>query len=112
MSAGPVVSYGSTPAATPPRTAPQSSEPSNSFSTPYSPRYFENPPNGSVHRPSSRTSSPTRFSSISPRKLPPAPTFPDLRAVSPLNPSVLDQDVSISTAFRIEADLSDTDDDS
>jgi hypothetical protein len=63
-------------------------EPPNPFGTPYSPRYFEHTPNGSIHRPSSRASTPTRFSSISPRKLPPPPTFPDLRTISPLNTSV------------------------
>src|SRR5438552_975854 len=84
MSASPAPSYHSNPG-TPPRTATQSTEPNNPFSTPYTPRYFENTPNGSIHRPSSRTSTPTRFSSMSPRKLPPPPVFPDLRSMSPLN---------------------------
>jgi chitin synthase len=84
MSASPASTYHSNPG-TPPRTAPPSTEPNNPFGTPYSPRYFENTPNGSIHRPSSRTSTPTRFSSISPRKLPPPPVFPDLRSTSPLN---------------------------
>src|SRR6202011_5662265 len=87
MSASPAPSYRSNPG-TPPRTA-QPTEPSNPFSTPYTPRYFEHTPNGSIHRPSSRASTPTRtptrFSSISPRKLPPPPAFPDLRTISPLN---------------------------
>jgi len=84
MSASPVPSYHSNPA-TPPRPSTVSADPSNPFGTPYSPRYFEHTPNGSIHRPSSRTSTPTRFSAISPRKLPPPPVFPDLRSVSPLN---------------------------
>src|SRR5271169_6296095 len=87
MSASPAPSYNSNPG-TPPRTAPQSTEHNNPFGTPYSPRYFEGTPNGSIHRPSSRTSTPTRFSSISPRKLPPPPIFPDLRSTSPLNNSM------------------------
>src|SRR5277367_6261793 len=84
MSASPAPSFRSNPG-TPPRTATQSTEPPNPFSTPYSPRYFEQTPNGSIHRPSSRTSTPNRFSTVSPRKLPPPPVFPDLRSVSPLN---------------------------
>jgi len=84
MSASPAPSYHSTPG-TPPRTASHQVDNPNPFSTPYSPRYFEHTPNGSIHRPSSRTSTPTRFSSISPRKLPPPPTFPDLRSLSPLS---------------------------
>ena len=88
MSESPAPSYHSNPG-TPPRTAPQSMEPNNPFGTPYSPRYFEHTPNGSIHRPSSRTSTPTRFSSISPRKLPPPPVFPDLRSMSPLNNSTV-----------------------
>jgi len=84
MSASPAPSYHSTPG-TPPRTASATGEAVNPFGTPYTPRYFEHTPNGSIHRPSSRTSTPTRFSSISPRKLPPPPTFPDLRSVSPLS---------------------------
>jgi len=83
MSASPAPSFRSNPA-TPPRTATQSTEPPNPFGTPYSPRYFEHTPNGSIHRPSSRTSTPARFSSISPRKLPPPPVFPDLRSISPV----------------------------
>lgn len=85
MSASPAPSYNSNPA-TPPRTATQSTEPANPFSTPYTPRYFQHTPNGSIHRQqSSRASTPNGFSSISPRKLPPPPTFPDLRSISPLN---------------------------
>src|SRR5579859_2430562 len=84
MSASPAPSYHSNPA-TPPRPSTHSADLSNPFGTPYSPRYFEQTPNGSIHRPSSRTSTPTRFSTISPRKLPPPPVFPDRRSVSPLN---------------------------
>lgn len=84
MSASPAPSYHSNQG-TPPRPSTHSADLSNPFGTPYSPRYFEQTPNGSIHRPSSRTSTPTRFSTISPRKLPPPPVFPDLRSVSPLN---------------------------
>ena len=88
-SPSPAPSYQSTPS-TPPRTAiaPQPSSPAvNPFGTPYAPRYFENTPNGSIHRASSRTSTPSRFSSTAPRKLPPPPVFPDLHSTSPLNHS-------------------------
>jgi chitin synthase len=107
MSASPAPSYHSNPG-TPPRTGQPSTEPSNPFNSPYSPRYFENTPNGSIHRPSSRTSTPTRFSSISPRKLPPPPTFPDLRSLSPLNQSTLSEG---SPCKSTENDYSDLEDD-
>jgi hypothetical protein len=82
MSASPAPSYHSN-SETPPWTTTHPENPSNPFSTPYSPRYFEHTPHGSIHKPSSRASTPTRFPTISPRKLPPPP-FPDLRSLSPL----------------------------
>ena len=103
MSASPAPSYCSNPG-TPPRPATQSTELNNPFGTPYSPRYFEHTPNGSIHRPSSRTSTPTRFSSISPRKLPPPPVFPDLRSVSPLNNSTLHDTLHYESAEGDESD--------
>src|SRR5579871_4323878 len=49
MSASPApASYHSSPAVTPPRTAPATTDSPNPFSTPYSPRYFQHTPNGSI----------------------------------------------------------------
>src|SRR5262249_987541 len=110
--ASPAPSYQSNPG-TPPRTAQQPSDQGNPFGTPYSPRYFEHTPNGSIHRASSRTSTPTRFSGISARKLPPPP-FPDLRSVSPLNSSTMHNDEPnepVDDNRHLESDASDLDDD-
>ena len=107
MSASPAPSFRSNPGS-PPRTATQSTEPPNPFGTPYSPRYFEQTPNGSIHRPSSRTSTPTRFSSISPRKFPPPPVFPDLRSISPLiNTTNINQEPQSENFETYESDMDD-----
>jgi chitin synthase len=111
MSASPAASFKSTPGITPPRTAPHSSEHTNPFGTPYSPRYFENTPNGSIHRASSRAGTPTKFSSISPRKLPPPPTFPDLRTISPVPPTATEGDPVIPSTAPPETEFSDIEDD-
>ena len=109
MSASPApASYHSSPAVTPPRTAPATTDSPNPFSTPYSPRYFQHTPNGSIHRSSSRASTPARFSSISPRKLPPPPTFPDLRSLSPLGNNVETSQHLETTEY--EDELSESDD--
>ena len=96
---------------TPPRTAlaTQPGSPAvNPFGTPYAPRYFENTPNGSIHRAPSRASTPSRFASTVPRKLPPPPVFPDLRSVSPLNHGSL-HERSKSENFEIEGSETDED---
>jgi Chitin synthase/Chitin synthase N-terminal len=108
-SPSPAPSYQSDPS-TPPGTAaviPQPGSPSNPFGTPYAPRYFENTPNGSIHRANSRTSTASRFSSIAPRKLPPPPVFPDLRSTSPLHHSNSFHEPSANENFETEG--SDTD---